>query len=150
MYEDFVQAYESTVLAVVCYLGIPISDQLKVAPTAVAEQADDVTDEWVDRYHEQKRTTPAIRRPVKLAYSSRHAADGKRLAVPKPSRRPASLVSPRSFSTRPMKNNGSNNWRSGGMATMSKTSWRRGRHPTVPLAPRSCGTSSCISRPSSG
>jgi len=49
-YEDLVQGYESTVVAIVRYLELPISEDLRVAHPRLEKQADDVTEEWVDRY----------------------------------------------------------------------------------------------------
>jgi trehalose 2-sulfotransferase len=53
-YEDLVQDYEATVLAVLGYLGLPISTDLKIAPPRLEKQADLVTEEWVERYRRLK------------------------------------------------------------------------------------------------
>jgi trehalose 2-sulfotransferase len=53
-YEDLAAGYERTVLAILGYLDLPISEGLKVAPPRLEKQADDVTEEWVDRYKRQK------------------------------------------------------------------------------------------------
>jgi len=55
VYEEFVGAYESTVLAILRYLDLPISEGLKVAPPRLQKQADAVSEEWVQRYRELKR-----------------------------------------------------------------------------------------------
>jgi LPS sulfotransferase NodH len=54
VYEDFVGTYESTVLAIHRYLGLPISEGLKVAPPRLQKMADEVSEEWVHRYREIK------------------------------------------------------------------------------------------------
>jgi trehalose 2-sulfotransferase len=53
-YEDLVPAYESTVLAILRYLDLPATDDLQIAPPRLAKQADEVTDEWVERYKTRK------------------------------------------------------------------------------------------------
>jgi len=53
-YEDFVGSYESTVLAILRYLDLPVSEALKVAPPRLRKQADLVSEEWVRRYQELK------------------------------------------------------------------------------------------------
>jgi LPS sulfotransferase NodH len=53
-YEDLVLAYESTVLAILSYLELPIADDLIIAPPRLEKQADDVTEEWVERYKRLK------------------------------------------------------------------------------------------------
>jgi LPS sulfotransferase NodH len=53
-YEDLAEAHESTVHAVLCYLGLPTEGH-KVATPRLRKQADAVTEEWVERYQELKR-----------------------------------------------------------------------------------------------
>jgi trehalose 2-sulfotransferase len=55
-YEDFVDNYESTVLAILGYLGIPISEGLKVTPPRLQKMADETTEHWVRRYRKLKRS----------------------------------------------------------------------------------------------
>ncbi len=54
VYEDFVGTYELTVLAIHRDLGLPISEGLKVAPPRLRKMADEVSEEWVQRYRELK------------------------------------------------------------------------------------------------
>jgi trehalose 2-sulfotransferase len=54
-YEDLVESYESTVQAILRYLNLPISEAREVAPPRLRKQADEVTEEWVQRYQELKR-----------------------------------------------------------------------------------------------
>jgi LPS sulfotransferase NodH len=51
-YEDLVESYESTVLAILRYLDLPVSASVKVDPPRLQKQADHVTERWVRRYHE--------------------------------------------------------------------------------------------------
>jgi trehalose 2-sulfotransferase len=53
-YEDLVLAYESTVVAILRYLDLPIPDELQIAPPRLQKQADEVTEEWVERYKRLK------------------------------------------------------------------------------------------------
>ncbi len=65
-YEDFVGTYELTALAILRYLGLPISEDLKIASPRLQIQADEVSEEWVHRYHELKKVQgfPAGRHSV--------------------------------------------------------------------------------------
>ncbi|MGD0040990.1 MAG: Stf0 family sulfotransferase [Isosphaeraceae bacterium] len=54
-YEDLVENYESTVHAILRCLDLPISEARKVAPPRLRKQADEVTEEWVQRYQELKQ-----------------------------------------------------------------------------------------------
>lgn len=49
VYEDFIQDYESTVMKALQFLNIP-SDCVSVAPPALDKLADDVAEEWVQRF----------------------------------------------------------------------------------------------------
>ena len=51
-YEDLSESYEPTVLAILRYLDLPLSEARKVAPPRLQKQADRVTEEWVQRYRE--------------------------------------------------------------------------------------------------
>jgi LPS sulfotransferase NodH len=53
-YEDLVRAYESTVLEILGYLDIPMHAGLLVAPPRLQKQADELTEEWIDRYKRLK------------------------------------------------------------------------------------------------
>ncbi len=54
VYEDFVGAYELTVLAILRALDLLTPAGLKVGPPRLVKQADQVSDEWVERYHALK------------------------------------------------------------------------------------------------
>jgi trehalose 2-sulfotransferase len=68
VYEEFVESYEATVLALLRYLELPITEGVRVTPPRLRKQADDVSEEWVQRYHELKRPTGVVRRRVDLSY----------------------------------------------------------------------------------
>ena len=53
-YEDLAENYESTVHAVLWFLELPTAEGCSVAPPRLRKQADAVTEEWVQRYHELK------------------------------------------------------------------------------------------------
>ena len=53
-YEDLVSAYDSTVRAILGFLDLPFSKDLIVAPPRLERQADETTEEWVDRYRRIK------------------------------------------------------------------------------------------------
>ena len=81
---DFVESYESTVLAILRYLDLPISDGLKVAPPRLQKQADLITEEWVRRYQELKGFRPLPAAPVEpnngnsCLFTYSHISDSKR------------------------------------------------------------------------
>ena len=50
VYEEFVEAQEETVRAVLETLGIDVPADLHVPPPVLDRQADEVSDEWVERY----------------------------------------------------------------------------------------------------
>jgi trehalose 2-sulfotransferase len=68
VYEDLVEAYESTVLAILRYLEIPFTEGMAVAPPRLKKQADEVSEEWVQRYHALTGPTKAMRKRSKLSY----------------------------------------------------------------------------------
>ena len=52
VYEDFIQEYEKTVRKVLEFLGLdPIS--LKIPSPSLAQTADDLSEEWVQRFREE-------------------------------------------------------------------------------------------------
>lgn len=55
VYEDFVGTYEETVLQVLDYLRIPVSGQLVFGERKLKKQANEQTEEWVQRYYEMKQ-----------------------------------------------------------------------------------------------
>lgn len=54
VYEDFIQDYEGTVRKVLEYLEIP-TYHVRVAPPALERLADDVSEEWVQRYRQERQ-----------------------------------------------------------------------------------------------
>ncbi len=54
-YEDFLEAYEPTVLSILRYLDLSFTDELGVAPPRLERQADEVSLEWVRRYREMRQ-----------------------------------------------------------------------------------------------
>jgi trehalose 2-sulfotransferase len=68
VYEDFAQAYEPTVVDILCSLEIPIPAGFRVAPPRLQKLADKTSDDWVERYEEMKRSPRSFRLPVKISY----------------------------------------------------------------------------------
>ena len=54
VYEDFIQDYEGTVMKVLEYLDIP-AEGVTVGPPAFDKLADDVAEQWVQRYREERQ-----------------------------------------------------------------------------------------------
>ena len=54
VYEDFVRRYEQTVFETLAWLGIPASDAV-VAPPAYERLADEVSEDWVQRFRREKQ-----------------------------------------------------------------------------------------------
>lgn len=54
VYEDFIQDYEGTVMKVLEFLDIPTID-VHVAPPALDKLADDVAEQWVQRFREESQ-----------------------------------------------------------------------------------------------
>lgn len=52
IYEDFVSAYEETVLSILNYLGISRPEHLAFGERKLKRQADALSDEWVQRYYD--------------------------------------------------------------------------------------------------
>ena len=59
VYEDFVAARDETVRAVLGALGIDAPSDLRLPPPVLGRQADDLSDEWVERYLAKSATSPA-------------------------------------------------------------------------------------------
>ncbi len=68
IYEDFVEAYESTVLEILRHLKIPIPEGFQIAPPRLRKLADTVSAEWIGRYHELKRPARVVRRSAIRCY----------------------------------------------------------------------------------
>jgi trehalose 2-sulfotransferase len=54
VYEDFIQNYEATVLEVLTYLGIQ-TEGVQVAPPKLDQIADDIAEQWVQRFREERQ-----------------------------------------------------------------------------------------------
>lgn len=54
VYEDFIQDYEGTVMKVLEFLDIP-TDNVNIAPPALDKLADDVAEQWVQRFREESQ-----------------------------------------------------------------------------------------------
>ena len=54
VYEDFIEAYESTVLDILRYLNIAIPEGTKIAPPRLRKLADKASEEWALRYRALK------------------------------------------------------------------------------------------------
>ena len=59
VYEDFVDARDETVRAVLDGLGIAAPSDLRLPPPRLGRQADEVSEEWVERYLAESATSPA-------------------------------------------------------------------------------------------
>jgi len=68
VYEEFLGTYESTVLAILRYLNIPIPDGMKIAPPRLRKLSDEVSEEWAHRYRALKWPTRLIRETAKRSY----------------------------------------------------------------------------------
>ena len=77
-YEDLVENHESTVHAILRYLDLPISEARSVAPPRLRKQADEVTEEWVQRY----RDSSNARSKGKLRNLTRSRLYGISLTLP--------------------------------------------------------------------
>jgi trehalose 2-sulfotransferase len=54
-YEDFVENYEKTALNILRYLNISLSEPIQFSARRLQKQADQESEEWVQRYHELKK-----------------------------------------------------------------------------------------------
>ena len=55
VYEDFIQEYEKTLRTVLDFLELDTIG-LKIPPPALARTADDISEEWVQRFREELQT----------------------------------------------------------------------------------------------
>ncbi|UVI29391.1 Stf0 family sulfotransferase [Paenibacillus spongiae] len=55
VYEDFILDYEGTVRGLLKYLEIPEADNVTIAPPYYDGIADDIAEEWVQRYREERQ-----------------------------------------------------------------------------------------------
>jgi len=58
VYEDFICAYETTVVDILQYLNIHVPADLNLGQQQLKKQADAVSEEWVQMYHQLKRELP--------------------------------------------------------------------------------------------
>ena len=63
-YEDLVANFEPTVRAILRFLDLPCSKEVLIAPPRLERQADQVTEEWVERYQRIKRAQAASAKPA--------------------------------------------------------------------------------------
>ena len=54
VYEDFVQQYDQTIRNILDYLELD-SQSVTIAPPALAKTADAVSEEWVQRFREERQ-----------------------------------------------------------------------------------------------
>ena len=59
VYEDFVETRDATVRAVLEALGVEAPSDLHLPPPVLGRQADELSDEWVERYLAESATSPA-------------------------------------------------------------------------------------------
>jgi LPS sulfotransferase NodH len=55
VYEDLVQTYEETALQILAYLQIPVPEKLVFGERILKKQADELSEEWVQRYYQLKQ-----------------------------------------------------------------------------------------------
>jgi trehalose 2-sulfotransferase len=55
VYEDFVPTYEETTLEILRYLDVSIPEKLTFSTRRMKRQADALSDQWIQLYHEQRR-----------------------------------------------------------------------------------------------
>jgi LPS sulfotransferase NodH len=55
IYEELIAAYEQTAMQILHELSIPVPQSLQFAPRRMRQQADALSEEWVQRYLEYKR-----------------------------------------------------------------------------------------------
>ncbi|MFT3894037.1 MAG: Stf0 family sulfotransferase [Anaerolineales bacterium] len=54
VYEDFIQDYEGTIQNILNYLGLN-SNSVTIAPPALTQLADDISEEWAQRFREERQ-----------------------------------------------------------------------------------------------
>jgi LPS sulfotransferase NodH len=59
VYEDFVETRDATVRAVLEALGVEAPSDLHLPPPVLGRQADELSEEWVERYLAESATSPA-------------------------------------------------------------------------------------------
>jgi trehalose 2-sulfotransferase len=64
VYEDFVQTYEQTTLQILDYLQIPVPKNLVFGERKMKKQANEQSEEWIQRYYEIKHQEDAEARGI--------------------------------------------------------------------------------------
>ena len=52
VYEDFIQEYEKTVRMILAFIGLD-TIHLEIPPPSLSRTADDISEEWVQRFREE-------------------------------------------------------------------------------------------------
>ena len=68
VYEEFLETYESTVLAILRHLAIPVAEGMVIAPPRLRKLGDEVSEEWARRYRELKWPSRPLRGTARLSY----------------------------------------------------------------------------------
>ena len=55
VYEDFILAYQETIKKIIDYLEIPNSNDIQIAPPPEDKLADEVSEDWVQRFRKEKQ-----------------------------------------------------------------------------------------------
>ena len=55
VYENFIFAYEETIRNILNYLELPNTEEVSIAPPPLQKLADDVSQQWVQRYRREKQ-----------------------------------------------------------------------------------------------
>jgi len=64
VYEDFVHAYEETALQILHYLGIPLAEKPHFGARRMRQQADSLSEQWIQRYYEQQQLREEQRQEI--------------------------------------------------------------------------------------
>ena len=55
VYEDFILSYEETIRSILNYLELPDAETVTIAPPPLQKLADDVSENWVQRFRHEKQ-----------------------------------------------------------------------------------------------
>lgn len=55
VYEDFILAYEATIRNILNYLELPNTEEILIAPPPLQKLADEVSEQWVQRFRREKQ-----------------------------------------------------------------------------------------------
>ena len=56
VYEDFIRAYEETVVRILNFIDIPAPHDLELRAPRLQKQADELSEDWVERYRDLKQS----------------------------------------------------------------------------------------------